>query len=59
MMAKIAPLPPDALYRHCDPGQFAFASAADLDTDIHIIGQERAANRFRNCGVPKSTASHW
>ena len=47
MMAKVESIAPDALYRRCDPGQFSFASTAELDADIHIIGQDRAVESVR------------
>ncbi len=47
MMAKVESIAPDALYRRCDPGQFSFASTAELDADVHIIGQDRAVESVR------------
>ncbi|HLF58926.1 MAG TPA: ATP-binding protein, partial [Alphaproteobacteria bacterium] len=41
-MDTIAPLPPDALYRRCDPAQFTFATTAELETLEEILGQARA-----------------
>ncbi len=38
----ISPLPPEALYRRCDPGQFSFATTAELDVLEDILGQARA-----------------
>jgi lon-related putative ATP-dependent protease len=36
------PLPPEALYKTCDPQQFAFASTAEVEDGHQIIGQDRA-----------------
>jgi hypothetical protein len=47
MMAKVEYIAPDALYRRCDPRQFSFASTAELDADVHIIGQDRAVESVR------------
>jgi len=47
MVAKVEIVAPDALYRRCDPGQFSFASTAELDTGVHVIGQDRAVESVR------------
>jgi hypothetical protein len=46
-MAPIEPLPPDALYRRCDPNQFEFESTAELAPLNGVIGQERALSALR------------
>jgi lon-related putative ATP-dependent protease len=46
-MNRIAPLPPEALYRPCDPSQFTFATTADLPELSEVIGQERAVAAVR------------
>lgn len=43
----IAPLPPSALYRICDPAQFSFDTTADLENLQEIIGQSRALSAVR------------
>lgn len=43
----ITPLPPESLYRRCDPAQFNFASTAEIDGDNKIIGQARAVEAIR------------
>jgi lon-related putative ATP-dependent protease len=46
-MNRIVPLPPEALYRPCDPSQFTFATTADLPELTEVIGQERAVAAVR------------
>ena len=46
-MAAAEPLAPAALYRHCDPAQFAFESTAELAPLDGVIGQERALAALR------------
>ncbi len=41
-MDEPTPLPLDALYRRCDPDQFAFATTAELEALEDVIGQARA-----------------
>ncbi len=40
----IKPLSPDTLYRRCDPGEFSFATTADLEDLAEVIGQARAVS---------------
>ncbi|HFD92362.1 MAG TPA: ATP-dependent protease, partial [Gammaproteobacteria bacterium] len=40
--ASVTPLPPEALYRTCDPQQFHFSTTEELEDLDEIIGQERA-----------------
>ncbi|MDD5248938.1 MAG: ATP-binding protein [Rhodocyclaceae bacterium] len=40
-------LAPDELCRRCDPAQFHFATTAELEDGIDIIGQERALDAAR------------
>lgn len=35
-------LPPDALYRHCDPNEFSFETTAELEELTQMVGQDRA-----------------
>lgn len=35
-------LPPEKLYRKCDPREFSFTTTEELDGPLEIIGQERA-----------------
>lgn len=43
----LQPLPPEQLFRSCDPSQLAFATTDELaDTGV-IVGQERALNAIR------------
>jgi len=42
-----APLPPESLYRHCDPAQFSFETTSDLDAKTQILGQPRAVEAVR------------
>jgi lon-related putative ATP-dependent protease len=46
-MVPTQPLTPEALYRRCDPNQFAFATTAELDDLAEIIGQARAIEAVR------------
>jgi lon-related putative ATP-dependent protease len=46
-MSEHAFLPPDALFRRCDPSRFAFATTDDLPDVPGIIGQERAEEAVR------------
>ncbi len=41
------PLSADQLCRFCDPGQFPFASTAELDGQAEIAGQDRAVEAIR------------
>lgn len=43
----IASLPPEALYRSCDPAQFSFATTAELADLEEVIGQERAVEAIQ------------
>jgi lon-related putative ATP-dependent protease len=43
-MTKLRRLEATALYRHCDPAQFQFATTADLPDLDAAIGQDRARN---------------
>ena len=43
MYERPAPIPPDRLRAHCDPSGFSADSTADVEPDIGIIGQPRAA----------------
>jgi lon-related putative ATP-dependent protease len=47
MIKKVETVAPDALYRRCNPGQFSFASTAELEAKLYIIGQERAIESVR------------
>jgi lon-related putative ATP-dependent protease len=38
----VDPLPPEALYRRCDPASLGFASTRDLSPAGHAVGQARA-----------------
>ena len=40
-------LTPEQLYRRCDPGQFVFATTAELEDLSEIIGQTRALDAIR------------
>ena len=44
-MAPAEALPPEELYRHCDPEQFEFESTAELAPLDGVMGQERAAGQ--------------
>jgi predicted ATP-dependent protease len=46
-MGSIRPLPPDALYRRCDPATLPFETTAELEEVPGIIGQERAEEAVR------------
>ncbi len=46
-MAAVKPLSPEALYRRCDPGMFAFDTTDDLKALDRIIGQDRAVEAVR------------
>lgn len=43
-MTSVKALEAHALYQHCDPAQFSFATTADLFADREIIGQARAVD---------------
>ncbi|MBN1236994.1 MAG: AAA family ATPase [Gammaproteobacteria bacterium] len=43
LAAAPSPLPPQALYRHCDPAALAFDSTAELADPAIAVGQARAA----------------
>src|SRR5512139_2387204 len=49
-MKPIEPLPPEALCAHCDPGQFAFSTTAELEDLGEVIGQVRAIEAL-NFGI--------
>jgi hypothetical protein len=38
----VAGLPPEALYRACDPAALRFASTRDVEASPTVVGQERA-----------------
>ena len=40
-------IPPQLLYRRCDPKQFSFQTTSELDEFYEIIGQERAVEAIR------------
>ncbi|MEE8185853.1 MAG: ATP-binding protein [Thermodesulfobacteriota bacterium] len=42
MHNKIQPLPPEKLYRRCDPDQFSFQTTDEITPAEEILGQERA-----------------
>jgi lon-related putative ATP-dependent protease len=42
-MTAIKELGPEALYRGCDPKDFAFETTAELEDGVEIFGQDRAA----------------
>jgi lon-related putative ATP-dependent protease len=46
-VANVKPLPPEALYRHCDPQQFNFETTAELEDLAEVIGQPRAVEAVR------------
>jgi lon-related putative ATP-dependent protease len=46
-MSPPDPLPPEALYRRCDPAQFDFESTAELAPLDGVIGQDRALAALR------------
>jgi lon-related putative ATP-dependent protease len=46
-MGLVKPLDATALYRRCDPAQFAFETTAELAELAEIIGQERAVEAVR------------
>ncbi len=41
------PLPPDALYRRCNPNDFDFETTAELDELRHMVGQQRAVEAIQ------------
>ncbi|OUC07986.1 ATP-dependent protease, partial [Litorilinea aerophila] len=41
-MDTVQPLPPEALYRRCDPADFSFETTDDLVEAPEVLGQERA-----------------
>ena len=43
-MAPITPLPPERLYRSCDPAKFGFATTDELEDLSESIGQLRASD---------------
>jgi len=45
--AALKPLPAEALYSLCDPAQFSFATTAELDDQVEIVGQDRAVGAVR------------
>lgn len=40
-------LPPEKLYRKCDPREFAFSTTEELDGPLEITGQQRALDAIR------------
>ena len=42
MADQVAPLKPEALYRHCDSAELPFQTTADLKDIDRIVGQDRA-----------------
>lgn len=46
-MNQLKPLPPNALYRRCDPAQFPFTSTADLPHTQEMLGQARAVEAIQ------------
>ena len=44
---KLRPLPPEALYRHCDVNGFTFQSTAELKDLTESVGQDRALEAVR------------
>jgi len=46
-MNTIKPLGPGALYKRCDPSEFAFQTTADLEDLKEIVGQDRAVEAVR------------
>ena len=51
------PLPPDALYWHCNPDQFAFDTTAELPDFEGMLGQDRAVEAVR-FGVNPATKGY-
>ena len=45
--AALKPLPAESLCSFCDPAQFPFATTAELDDQVEIVGQDRAVNAVR------------
>ena len=43
----LKPLPAESLCSLCDPGQFSFATTAELDDQLEIAGQDRAVGAVR------------
>ncbi|NTW49234.1 MAG: AAA family ATPase, partial [Chlorobiales bacterium] len=41
-MAIPTPLPPESLYRQCDPNKFSFQNTSEIDGPTEVIGQDRA-----------------
>jgi lon-related putative ATP-dependent protease len=46
-MVSPPPLPPDTLYRHCDPNQFSFETTAEIEAFEEMLGQDRAVEAIR------------
>ncbi len=46
-MPETVPLPPEALYRHCDPETLGFETTEELPEVEEVIGQERALGALR------------
>ncbi|MCS7222473.1 MAG: ATP-binding protein [Anaerolineae bacterium] len=46
-MAIVKPLPPESLYRRCDPQQFNFETTEELEDLTEVIGQPRAVEAVR------------
>lgn len=46
-MANVKPLPPEALYRRCNPQQFNFETTEELEDLTEVIGQPRAVEAVR------------
>jgi lon-related putative ATP-dependent protease len=46
-MAPPKPLPPEVLYRHCNPQDFSFETTAELEDFEDMVGQKRAVEAVR------------
>ena len=46
-MASLEPLPPEALYRHCNPQDFSFETTAELEHFDEMVGQQRAVDAVK------------
>lgn len=47
MSEHAKPLPAEALYTPCDPGQFSFGTTAELEPVEDVFGQDRAVEAVR------------
>ena len=45
--AALKPLPVKSLCSFCDPAQFSFATTAELDDQVEVVGQDRAVAAVR------------